>query len=166
MKEENTIIPIDILEHSWDSQHLFNTQSKKIHSICRNRGTTLANPHSLYTWWWKTGSLPPLFRNKMEMDILTTSGQPWSELSNQSSWPSTYIYPDQKKTYDWLYLQLDNQLPHQDAWTFYLNYMNQFWRREDMNAVIWYAGDMILHTDIVNPGKYSYSVYFLNGCRA
>lgn len=97
MKEENTIIPIDILEHSWDSQHLFNTQSKKIHSICRNRGTTLANPHSLYTWWWKTGSLPPLFRNKMEMDILTTSGQPWSELSNQSSWPSTCIYPDQKE---------------------------------------------------------------------
>lgn len=166
MKEENTIIPIDILEHSWDSQHLFNTQSKKIHSICRNRGTTLANPHSLYTWWWKTGSLPPLFRNKMEMDIwllLVNLEVNYLTKAVGQALISTQI---RKKTYDWLYLQLDNQLPHQDAWTFYLNYMNQFWRREDMNAVIWYAGDMILHTDIVNPGKYSYSVYFLNGCRA
>lgn len=46
-EEENTIIPIDILEHSWDSQHLFNSQSKKIPSICRNRGDNPCKPSQL-----------------------------------------------------------------------------------------------------------------------
>lgn len=33
----------------------------------------------------------------MEMDILTTAVQLCTGLSNQNSWPSTDIYPDQKE---------------------------------------------------------------------